>query len=362
MNVPIDTALRPVAAKMNKKGKRPTIRDVAALAGVSKSLVSLVYSSPEVVSEHRKERVLEAAAKLGFSPNFLARSLAAETGTFVGILVADLHNPLFAEIVDFVRAELEAKGQYGFMTSAMLSNSDGDQVLDRRTVSALIDLRPKSVLVVGSIPDMHELAALPENVQIVVAGAIAEGLNRASTVRADDAKGISLILDHLIANGHSNVGYISVKSGQVSKIRRDAYTNSMKKNGLAQFVQVQEQSMDSEKESYESALQMLKGKTIPSAIICFNDLVAIGVQQAVNEHIAKGGKPVALVGYDNTYLADLKQISLTSVDHGTLEIAKKAAELLTTEVTLAAKLGITHLLEPKLIVRNSSTLKVKVKK
>ena len=90
--------------------KRPTIRDVAAKAGVSKSLVSLVYSAPQTVSEYRKQLVMKAADELGFSPNFLARSLAAETGTFIGILVADLHNPLFAQIVDQVRSALEAKG------------------------------------------------------------------------------------------------------------------------------------------------------------------------------------------------------------------------------------------------------------
>ena len=134
------------------KVKRPTIRDVAARAGVSKSLVSLVYSAPQTVSKYRKDLVIKAADELGFSPNFLARSLATDTGNFIGILVADLHNPLFAQIVDQVRAALEAKGEYSFMTSAMLPNVAGEQILDSRTVSALIDLRPKSVLVVGSIP------------------------------------------------------------------------------------------------------------------------------------------------------------------------------------------------------------------
>ena len=129
--------------------KRPTIRDVAAKAGVSKSLVSLVFSAPQTVSSYRKELVLKAADELGFSPSFLARSLATETGTFIGILVADLHNPLFAQIVDQVRVALEAEGEYSFMTSAMLLNSQGEQILDSKTVSALIDLRPKSVLVVG---------------------------------------------------------------------------------------------------------------------------------------------------------------------------------------------------------------------
>jgi DNA-binding LacI/PurR family transcriptional regulator len=345
-------------SRSSKAKKRPTIRDVAALAGVSKSLVSLVYSSPEVVSEHRKARVLEAATKLGFSPNFLARSLAADSGTFVGILVADLHNPLFAEIVDHVRAELEARGQYGFMTSAMLPDAQGNQVLDRRTVNALIDLRPKSVLVVGSIPTIHELSALPENVQIVVASAIPKGLNRASTVRADDALGMRLVIEHLFNNGHTRIAHISAKEGNVSIARREAYVNAMIEFGLAKYISIEECDTHYERSGFEAATKLIESKSAPTAITAYNDLLAIGVQEAV---LGSTNKSIAVVGYDNTFLSNLKQISLSSVDPGNMAIAQKAAQLLTQENLSTPKLGTTHLLEPRLIVRNSSKAKLKVK-
>ena len=339
---------------MSTAVRRPTIRDVAAKAGVSKSLVSLVYSSPNEVSEHRRELVLEAAAELGFSPSFLARSLAAESGTFIGILVADLHNPLFAEIVDHVRAELELRGQYGFMTSAMLTNAEGKQVIDRRTVSALVDLRPKSVLVVGSIPTVHGLAALPDNINIVVAGAIADGLPRATTVRTDDTKGITLAVKHLIAQGHKKIAYINVQRGEIAKTRRAGYLAAMSEHNLTEFAVIQDQKSDTEPESYESARAILASKNPPTAIVCYNDLVALGAQEAINESIAKGGPRVALTGYDNTYLAALKQISLTSVDHGTLEIGKKAAEILCDQNANSGKRGKSFLLEPTLTIRDSS--------
>ena len=343
---------------MSTAVRRPTIRDVAAKAGVSKSLVSLVYSSPNEVSEHRRELVLEAAAELGFSPSFLARSLAAESGTFIGILVADLHNPLFAEIVDHVRAELELRGQYGFMTSAMLTNADGKQVIDRRTVSALVDLRPKSVLVVGSIPTVHGLAALPENINIVVAGAIADGLPRATTVHTDDTKGIHLAVEHLIAKGHKRIAYINVQRGEIAKTRRSGYLTAMETHGLTKFTAIEDQKSDTERESYESAQKLLASKNPPTAIVCYNDLVALGAQEAINEYVANGGPQVALTGYDNTYLAALKQISITSIDHGTLEIGKKAAEILCEKKPENAKRGKTYLLEPSLVVRKSSDFHV----
>jgi DNA-binding LacI/PurR family transcriptional regulator len=101
----------------------------------------------------------------------------------------------------------------------------------------------------------------------------------------------------------------------------------------------------------------LQGKNPPTAIVCYNDLVALGAQEAINEYVAQGGPRVALTGYDNTYLAALKQISLTSVDHGTAEIGKKAAEILCEKSAPSAKRGKTFLLEPSLAIRNSSNFK-----
>jgi DNA-binding LacI/PurR family transcriptional regulator len=340
--------------------KRPTIRDVASLAGVSKSLVSLVYLSPEAVSEVRKTRVLDAAKKLGFWPNFLARSLAADSGTFVGILVADLHNPLFVEIVDYVRAAIEAAGEYAFMTSAMVPDFLGHQIFDRRTVSALIDLRPKSVLVVGSIQEIRELNALPDSVPIIVASAIPEGIGRASSVRANDEKGMQLIIEHLVDNDHSRIAYISVESGLVAASRRAAYTKSMLAKNIGKYIQIEEIANDGEDLGYEAAKRLLASKNPPTAITGFNDLIAIGAQQAVSEFMEVGGKFVAVVGYDNTFLAGLKQISLTSVDPGNREIGIKAAELLISESKSHPKRGVTFLLEPKLVIRKSSVPIVKV--
>ena len=327
--------------------KRPTIRDVAAKAGVSKSLVSLVYSTPKAVSQHRRELVMKAADELGFSPNFLARSLAADTGTFIGILVADLHNPLFAEIVDQVRAALEAKGQYSFMTSAMLPNAAGEQVIDTRTVSALIDLRPKSVVVVGSIPDMHQLSALPEQVSIVVASAIPEDLPRATVVRSNDEVGMRLLIEHLVENGHKKIAHISVNDGLVAKSRRDAYKSVMTNKGLEKFIQIKFAKKATETAGFDAATELLAMKDSPTAITSYNDLLAIGAQGASHSDIA-------IVGYDNTFLANLRQISLTSIDPGNSEIALKAAELLTEKPLDTGKKSTTYLLEPRLVIRSSS--------
>jgi DNA-binding LacI/PurR family transcriptional regulator len=338
--------------KTTARTKRPTIRDVAAKAGVSKSLVSLVFSAPQTVSSYRKELVLKAADELGFSPNFLARSLATETGTFIGILVADLHNPLFAQIVDQVRVALEAEGEYSFMTSAMLLNSQGEQILDSKTVSALIDLRPKRVLVVGSIPDLHRLSSLPESVGVVIASAISKDIARATTVRSNDEIGMRLLIEHLVENGHQKISHISVEAGDVSKSRRNAYESVMKEKGLTKYINIEFAKNATEIDGFDAATRLMNSQNPPTAITAFNDLLAIGAQGATDG-------TVAITGYDNTFLADLRQISLTSVDPGNTEIANKAAQLLLkNDKDERAK---TYLMEPKLIVRSSSQSLAKVR-
>ena len=332
---------------MASLSKRPTIRDVAAEAGVSKSLVSLVYSSPKSVSEKRKVKILQAAEKLGYAPNFLARSLAADSGTFVAILVADLHNPLFAEIADQVRVRLEKEGRHYFITSAMIRNEAGVPFLDKQTLKSIIDLRPESLLVIGSIPKIEILEGLPKNLPIIIASGVPIGIARASTVRTNEESGMKLVVDHLVEFGHKNIAHIAGISNVVAKDRANGYEKAMKENGLSKFVSFYNAKSDDEAGGYEAVKAFINSANPPTAIACFNDLQAIGAQSAIIEAKAD----ISLVGYDNTYLSSLSQVGLTTVDPGNREIANKCADLLIKEKHLGNE---THTSTPTLVVRNSS--------
>lgn len=327
--------------------KKPTIRDVAAEAGVSKSLVSLVFSSPKSVSAVRKEKVLRAAEKLGYAPNFLARSLAADSGTFVAILVADLHNPLFAEIADQVRARLEAENRHYFITSAMIKRDSDAPYLDKQTLKSIVDLRPESLLVIGSIPRIGILEALPKELPIIFASGVPIGLSRAATIRSNEEVGMKLVVDHLVSKSHKNIAYVSGVSGVVSNDRLAGYERAMAAQGLSEYIDVVHAKTDDEIAGYQATKLLLNSKTPPTAIACFNDLQAIGAQTAANEMKSK----VALVGYDNTYLSGLSQIGLTSVDPGNREIANTCADLI---ISKSLKPKFTHLSAPSLVVRTST--------
>lgn len=332
---------------MASLSKRPTIRDVAAEAGVSKSLVSLVYSSPKSVSEKRKVKILQAAEKLGYAPNFLARSLAADSGTFVAILVADLHNPLFAEIADQVRMQLEQEGRQYFITSAMYRNEEGLPFIDRQTLKSLIDLRPESLLVIGSIPRIEILDNLPRNLPIYIASGVPIGIPRAVSIRTDETAGMNLVIQHLVQLGHRKIAHISGVSTVVGKERAQGYEKAMRSFGLGEFIRVYKTKTDDESAGYEKTKEILKSDNEISAITCFNDLQAIGAQAAALESRSN----VSIVGYDNTYLAGLSQVSITSVDPGNIEIATKCSELLLSNNQNS---GQSIFAKPSLVVRNST--------
>lgn len=334
--------------------KRPTIRDVAARAGVSKSLVSLAYAKPDTVSEGRRDRIFTAADELGFRPNHAARSLAGTDGGFVALLVADLHNPLFAEIVDGARAALAEAGEVSLMTSAVLPQPTPHPDLDRRLLGLFHDLRPRGVLIVGSVPDMAEIAPLAFDVPIVVASANPEGLPQARTVRGDDFAGMQLAVQHLADQGHERIAHIGGEGGGVSTDRAAAYQRIMTSLGLASAARIEPCDF-SETAGFNAAARLLDSPEPPTAIAAVNDLSAVGAMAAIAAHYERTGERIALTGYDNTFLAGLRQISLTTVDPDNAAIGRIAANLLVSDPDDVS--SNEHLAPPRLVVRESSATK-----
>lgn len=330
--------------------KRPTIRDVAALAGVSKSLVSLVFSGGRV-SDSRRERVMAAAEELGYRPNMTARSLAAADGNFTGILVADLHNSIFSEIVDAARKEFSANGRGVLFSSASIPDAQGNLQLDRRALQVFGDLRPRSLLVVGTMPGLEELARVIPGVPVVVASTVASGVAALATVRTDDERGIRLAVDHLVALGHRDIAHIGGLGDTVRANRLAAYREAMAEHGLADRMQLADADF-TERTGYRATSELLAGARVPTAIVAVNDPAAVGALAAIEEAGLVG--QVAVTGYDNSSISQLRQVSLTSVDPDNASIGYQAARCILELEEAGATRGTEILVEPSLVVRGSS--------
>ncbi|MEG8037655.1 substrate-binding domain-containing protein [Sphingomonas sp. LR61] len=275
----------------------------------------------------------------------MARSLNGARDDFVGILVADSRNPVLAEVVDAARVSLAAGGRLGLMTSAVLPNGSSRPRLDLDAVAMLGDLQPSGLIVVGSVPTMDRVVQVMGAARIVIASARPGRLAGAATVRGDDEVGIRLVVDHLVDIGHRRIGHVGGAGGRVATGRAEAFRAAVREHGFDGALVAE--SDFSEAAGYRAALELLDRDEPPTAITALNDLAAIGVTAAVRQRGLTGS--VAVTGYDNTYLAALGAVDLTSVDPDNAAIGRRAAELLLSEENPGEVL-----IAPTLRVRSSS--------
>lgn len=330
--------------------KRVTIRDVAAAAGVSKSLVSFVYADPNRVSKEKRELVLATAAELGFRPNWAARSLAASDGGFVGVLMANLHSPAFAEIVDGVRTRLKASGRTALMTSTHLVETDNVTALDPSTVTFFGDLRPQGLLIVGGVPDMSAVHTLVETVPTVIAGASLEAVPAVATVRTDDLAGMTAAVGHLKALGHHDIAHIGGRGGRIAELRAHAYTEAMRIHGLSERIRIEPADF-SESAGYRATLALIDGGETFTAITAVSDYAAIGAMAALAD---RGRTDASVVGYGDTEAAGFSYIGLTTLRPGNTAIGERAAQELLDAENSDGSGGWVVLLPPQLIERRTT--------
>jgi DNA-binding LacI/PurR family transcriptional regulator len=343
-----------VAEQVTGPPRRPTIRDVAERAGVSKSLVSLVMREEPLVRDDKRRRVQQAAAELGYRTNWAARSLSAVRSGTVGVLAADLRNPWSMDIVEAVGQVLEEARLATLLTSAVLpSSAAGQPRLDVGVIGALRDLRIDGLLVVGSVPDPARLAEVAADLPVVVVGARAEGLARADAVRSDDAAGMELVVDHLVERGHRRIAHLGGAGGAVASERAAGYRTAMTRHGLAGEIAVQACDF-SEDGGYRAAAALLGRRRPATALASVNDLAAVGAMSAAADAGVDLPAGLAVTGYDDTFLAELRQISLTSVNPDSAGMGELAARSLLKRIASPNRPGVEHLVTPRLVIRASS--------
>jgi DNA-binding LacI/PurR family transcriptional regulator len=337
-------------------GRRPTIRDVAERAGVSKSLVSLVMRGEPMVREDKRRRVLRVAEELGYRTNFAARSLSSVRSKTVGVLIADLRNPLLVDVVERAEQVLEDAGLSTLMTAAALpSRTAPGRRLDVKAIGALHDLRVEAILVVGSLPDRAALAEIVGDLPMVVAAAHAEGL-RADVVRNNDHLGMRLVVDYLVAGGHRFIAHLGGLGGGVAADRAAGYQAAMQQHGFDGEVVIADADF-SEDAGYRGAAQLLRQGRPVTAIAALNDLAAVGAMSAAVDSGIKVPDDLAVTGYDDTFVAAIRQISLTSVNPDSASIGALAARCVLQRIGDPGRALEDHLLPPRLVVRSSAAMR-----
>ncbi|KUL74178.1 MULTISPECIES: LacI family DNA-binding transcriptional regulator [unclassified Streptomyces] len=327
--------------------RQPTIRDVADHAGVSKSLVSLVLRGSEQVRPEKREAVLRAVRELGYRPNAAARSLSEQRTRTVGVLLNDLRNPWFVDLLDGLNSLLHDNGLHMLLADARLNRRTGQD-----PAGPLLDLRVDGLVVVGTLPDPAALAEAAERLPVVVAGAREPAPAGVDVVANDDERGARLVTEHLIGLGHRRVAHIA-GYGAVGELRRRSFEAVMREHGLADEAVVESGDM-TEEGGYRATVRLLTGARRPTAVFAVNDICAIGALSAAEESGLRVPRDLSVVGYDNTSIARLRHVWLTTVDNAGYEVGRRAARCLLDRFAGTGGAGGVQLAGPALEIRGTT--------
>jgi DNA-binding LacI/PurR family transcriptional regulator len=323
--------------------QRPRLADVAARAGVSPASVSLVLRGAPGPSAETRERVLAVAAELAYRADRTASLLARRRRHLLGVLL-DVRNPFHAELVEEVHAEADRAG-YEVVLSTLTRDRDED-----RAIETLLDFRCEALILLG--PDASDVAldALAAQVPCVVIGRTVADAD-VDVVRPADDVGVDAALAHLIDLGHRRIAFVDGGRGAVAAVRRRGYRRAMRRAGLAAQVLPGDHT---EEGGVRAGRRLASSGDLPTAVVASNDRLAVGVMDAFVRAGVDVPGAVSVVGYDDSTLARLAHIDLTTVNQDAPAQARNAVQAAVSRLDGGRTLRTEMVLVPHLVVRGST--------
>lgn len=327
----------------------PTITDVALKANVSITTVSrVVNNSSHKVHPATRERVQQVVQELDFRPNALAKGLPTKKTLTIGIIIPDISNPYYSEIVRGIQNVADKAGY-----SVTLQNTDGKQEGIIRSIYLLRDKSADGVIFSGGIIAGYEtlsiLRELKERVVVI-------GRHQVDfpAVMVDNMGGASHAAQHLIGLGHTKIAFIGGSDGSTtSKDRLAGYRNALAQNGFPYDEKLVTQGSWNPRSGYLMAKMLLRAKNRPTAIVCANDQMAFGAIKAAKEARLAVPDDLAVVGFDNIPLSSYFDPPLTTVEIPIQEIGAASMKMLIGLLS-GIKFEKLKVFKTKLLVRGST--------
>jgi DNA-binding LacI/PurR family transcriptional regulator len=275
----------------------------------------------------------------------MARQLASRVSTVLGVLISDLHNPYFADIVEGVEAAARDAG-----LEVILGTGGRRPAGERQAVGTLLSFRPAGLVLLSPVVPSSVIAAAAAEVPVVAVERTltAPGVD---TVNDDGEAGSGLVVDHLVALGHTRIVHLDGGRGAKSSTRRRGYATAMARHGLEPWVEPSEYTEDAGRAAVQRLLASGRAFT---AIAAANDINALGALGALAEAGRDVPDDVSVAGYDNTSLAALRQIGLTTVDQPREEMGRLAVEALLERLRDGRSIPLRRLLHPRLVTRRTT--------
>jgi LacI family transcriptional regulator len=341
----------PIVQSNMKSG--PTIQDIAAAAGVSKSTVSLVLQESPRIKAETADKVREAARALGYVYNRGAAILRGRRSTTIGMVINDLTNPFFVELLVAIERVLAQAGY----TTLMAHTAESLETQTR----VLRSMREQNVAGLIMSPALGTPDALPAEIQswgiplVLVMRPMGPDVD---TIGVDNSYGFALATEHLIGQGHTRIAFAGNRKGYaVANQRRQGYLSAMATHSLPvddDWIIDVPLTPEGGRNAVRAIFDM---KPRPTAVVCYNDQVAIGVLHELDRMGKRAGKALAVVGCDNVVAAEHTNPPLTTLFAGADKLGTIASETLLarlSETSEDEKPPVQYFAVPELVVRESS--------
>jgi DNA-binding LacI/PurR family transcriptional regulator len=330
-----------------RSDKRPatvTMADVAQRAEVSRALVSIVFRGVPGASPASRERVMRAAKELAYRPDQRARLLGRNRSRTVGV-VFGLHHEFHAELVEHLYHAVDGTG-YDLALGAAAPTRD-----ERRAVQSLLDYRCEALILLGPTLSRTTIEELAERLPVVV---VARALRSRAldVVRTDDVAGARLAVEHLAGLGHQAIAHVHGQRAPGAAERRRGYRTAMRELGLEPQTRLIPGGLT--EHDGEQAAMHLFAETPPTAVAAFNDHCAAGLMAAARAHGIRVPGQLSLVGYDDSHIASLASVALTTIAQDAPTLAGAALDLAIRRTEDKNPEPSQVVVPPRLVVRRTS--------
>lgn len=330
--------------------RQVTILDIAREAKVSKSTVSLVLQGSGLIRSETADRVREAAQRLGYVYNRQAAELRRGTSNRIGVVINDLMNPFFAEVLVGLERKLVDAGYVVFMAHTNESLARQDAVL-----TAMREQSAAGIAICPALGTDESLVRTMEGwgIPLVVMIRSLEG-ETYDFSGADNPKGVRLAMEHLIAKGHVRIGFVGGETGIVMAQRLEGYKSALEAAGLPFDDALVFRSRPNREGGHAAMTALLETAPPVAAAVCYNDLVAFGALSALGDRGLRAGEGFALMGFDNVLDAAHANPPLSTVDVRPGELGEQAAAILLRRIEEPALPRQRYFGEPRLVLRQSA--------
>ena len=326
------------------------IKEVARLAGVSTATVSRTINGSDKVTPETAERVKRAIEQLKFYPNTNARALGSGKSSLYGLIISDITNPFFPELV---KSFEDVAVQYG--QEVLIANTNYDKHRMEHCVVRMVQRKVDGVAIMTSEMEEHlidELRGRRIPLVFLDMGQVELGI---SNIAVDYPAGVYAAVELLRGLGHAKIGFISGPMELTSaKIRRKAFVTSMKRQGLTVDKDFMEEGDHRMEGGRAAMLRLLDKKKRPTAVLTSNDLTAIGAMGAIAERGLDVPGDISVIGFDDIGLSAYTKPALTTVRLPRDEVARAAFKALYGPAKAPMEEGVEYRVQPTLIVRQST--------